>query len=242
MRLLTCSLALALAFLTLTTATAQRNTAGLTIPARQTFLLGEYADYPYRADLKNVGRQPVTAQLRDKDSKAVAKTLTVAPGDKVTVEVAASQEVALENANDRRAKVDVTMSREVVGMRYVGNGDVALPQPDVSKNVTAADAVPGAGAPRRTVATTIKRGRALVLGEGTVGEYAAVLMREGGRVEVSVRDRKTGAQTQGFGLGDRATVYIAPHEVIYLVNAGLGRASVRVEFSEPVGGMRVVRE
>ena len=232
-------------FFSILSVSCQRSTAGLTIPPRQTFILGEYAQYGYDARLRNDGKEAVTVQLRDKTSGAVAKTVELAPGSKESFAVEASQEVTLANETDRKAKVYVVMSEEVQGMRYVANDGGPLErevtEDDVRVALLMAPPTDAAPAPATEEAfTKLAAGETFVLGEGTEAEYSAKLSRLLGDIEVSVRDRETGEQTQSFGLGRTATVYIRPYEVIYLVNAGSRSANVRAVFSQPVSGARVV--
>ena len=245
---LTVARVLALALLAagpLAYASSAQSTANVTIPGEQTFILGEYADYAYRAKLTNEGRRLVTVTLRDKETDVAAESVALAPGEQAAFEVAASQEVTLENANARPAKVFVRMSRTVEGMRYVG-----LDGEDLDKSPAGAELTRGlppievdadAGPAQAKATATLGRDQQFVVGEGTSASYAADLNNLGAAIEVSVRDRRTGEQTQGFGLGraGKATVNVRPHEVLYLVHEGRGTTRVSVDFDREVSGARV---
>lgn len=247
----TATAALAFSFATLLTAACSRSIlrlrsgqADLTIPPEQTFLLGEYADYDYRASLDNRGGEAVTVRLRDKDTKAVAEEIRLAPDESGSFVVGAEQEVAIENANDGAAELFVRMSRGVQGMRYVGNdgAEVAAAPPADEVPVFTQVLAPAEAGPERTRAVaTLAAGQRFVLGEGTSADYAATIRNRGAAIDVRVRDRRTGEQTQGFGLGRRGreTVYVRPHEVLTLEHAGESTTDIVVTFDRAVSGARV---
>ena len=221
-----------------------QSTAGLTIPARQTFLLGEYADYDYRASLDNRGGEAVTVRLRDKGSTAVAQEIRLAPDASGALAVGAGQEVTIENATDGEAELRVRMSRTVQGMRYVGNDGAELADAPAAEEVpvfTQALAPAEAGPARTRAVATVAAGQRFVLGEGTSADYAATIRNRGAAIDVRVRDRRTGEQTQGFGLAKRGreTVYVRPHEVLTLEHAGEGPTEIAVTFDRAVSGARV---
>ena len=230
--------------LALLAAACSRSTAGLTIPARQTFLLGEYADYDYTAKLDNRGGEAVTVRLRDKGSKAVVQEIRLDPEASGSLDVGAGQEVAIENANDGEAELLVRMSRGVQGMRYVGNDGAELADAPAAGEVpvfTQALAPAEAGPERTRAVASLTPGQRFVLGEGTSADYAATIRNRGAAIDVRVRDRRTGEQTQGFGLAKRGreTVYVRPHEVLTLEHAGEGPTEIAVTFDRAVSGARV---
>ena len=215
-------------------------TAGLNIPARQTFLLGEYADYGYRASLDNRGRRDVTVRLRDKDTKAVAKEVFLPAGEKAKLKVSPEQEVAIENDTDGKAELFVRMSRGVQGMRYVNlDGTELSGRAEAPSTERRYVLDPSAGAPEERVTVSLAPGQRLVVGEGTSADYAVEIRTRGRDIIVSARDRESLEQTQSFGLNGRETINIRPHEVLYL-DAGVRGAKLKLRFSEPVSGARVV--
>jgi len=228
------------------TASCQSSSAGVDIPAKQTFLLGEYADYDYKAKLENKGSQTVTIELRSKENGELVSSIQLSPKQSESFEVPAEQIVAMVNSSDRKAKIFAKMSKKVVGMSYVGQDEEidletiqAARVPSSNKPVVVD---PNAGTAQENAKATVKTGEALVLGEGTSEAYAAEISKIGGSIKVSIRDRRTNEQTQGFGLGSgrSETVNIRPYEVIYLVHDGGLPARVSVTFSKPVSGARVV--
>lgn len=225
------------------TAFGQRTSAGVEIPPQQTFLLGEYADYAYKAKLENKGSKVVIVELRNKADQSVISTVQLSPKQTESFQVAADQVVAMRNPHDRKAKVNAKMSTTVVGMRYVENEEELLtPAPSESEpSLNGISIDPNASPAEENVKASISKGEAFVLGEGTSTTYSVDLKKMGGSVKVSIRDRRTSEQTQGFGLGNAgATVNLRPYEVIYLVHDGGLPARVSATFSEPVSGARVI--
>lgn len=94
------------------------NVAGVSIPARQEFVLGEFADKNYRADLNNRGKQQIRIAVLDKDTKEQTQGFGLAAGGKATVYISRDEEVHLVNESDREGKVRVTLNKDVEGMRY----------------------------------------------------------------------------------------------------------------------------
>ena len=230
----------ALVAVTLLSQAQAQSTAGLNIPARQTFLLGEYADYGYRASLDNRGRRDVTVRLRDKGSKAVAREVFLPAGEKAKLEVSPEQEVAIENDTDGKAELFVRMSRGVQGMRYVNvDGTELSNRPEVPSTDRRYALAPSAGAPEERLTVSLAPGQRLVIGEGTSANYAVDIRTRGRDITVSARDRESLEQTQGFGLNGRETINIRPHEILYL-DAGVRGAKLKLRFSEPVSGARVM--
>ncbi len=96
--------------------------SGLTIPANQTFLLGEYNDQNYSAELINRSNLTVTIKAVDKNSGEVTQSFGLAPKGKTKVYISKDETVYFENANGIDVLVDVILSKGVEGMRYVENG------------------------------------------------------------------------------------------------------------------------
>lgn len=227
-----------------------RSTADLTIPGRQTFLLGEYADYDYRVGLDNRGSRDVTVRLRDKRTKLTDREVDLPAGGSERLSVAPDQEVTIENEDGGRATVFVKMSRSVRGMRYTEIDGSELRQSFDPSGATVADPTAavveltprllddGEAEPRRRTTATLRPGQRLIVGEGTTGGYEVQIRTHGANIEVSGRDRATLQQRQGFGLRGRETVYVRRNEILYL-DAPTQSAKVTVRTSVPVRGARV---
>ncbi len=228
------------------TASCQSSSAGVDIPAKQTFLLGEYADYSYKAKLENKGSQAVTIELRSKEKGELVSSIQLSPKQSESFQVPADQIVAMVNSSNRKAKIFAKMSKKVIGMSYVGQEEeidlatIQAARVPSSNEPIAIDS--NAGPAKEKAKATVKSGEAFVLGEGTSDNYAVDISKVGGSIKVSIRDRRTNEQTQGFGLGNMGIekVNIRPYEVIYLVHDGGIPARVSVDFSQPVSGARVV--
>ena len=209
---------------------AQNKTAGVNIPANQTFILGEYMKADYKATLRNDGRQTVQVKLVDKATRETLETITLAPKAKEKVTVDPSREVHLVNRNKGKAKVYVVMSETVPGMRYV----------DVDAELPPAAPRPAAPAEAEKAPLTCPHETEIVVPAFSTfrfapdrpTKYAAVIQNKGSRnVNVRIRDRNTDEQTQGFGLGRYGdpVVYLKDSEVLTLVNKGAKAAKLTLK-------------
>ena len=95
--------------------------SGLTIPANQTFLLGEFNDKNYTAELTNRSNLTVIVKAVDKNSAAVTQSFGLAPKGSAKVYIRKDETVYFENENGTDVKVDVILSKGVQGMRYIDN-------------------------------------------------------------------------------------------------------------------------
>ena len=95
--------------------------SGLTIPANQTFILGEYNDKNYSAQLKNKSNFTVIVKAIDKNSEAVTQSFGLGAKGKTKIYIGKNEIVYFENDNNADVKVDIIMSKGVEGMRYIDN-------------------------------------------------------------------------------------------------------------------------
>ena len=95
--------------------------SGLTIPANQTFLLGEFNDKNYTAELVNKSNVTVIVKAVDKNSGVVTQSFGLAPKGRTKVYISKDETVYFENENGIDVKVDVILSKGVQGMRYIDN-------------------------------------------------------------------------------------------------------------------------
>ena len=216
--------------------------AGVTIPAQQTFILGEYKETGYTATLANDGKTTVRAQLVNKQSEVVSKEITIEPGTAQKVKVGADQRVHLVNANDRKALVNVRAKvAGVEGMRYVDNDPTATPETiELREGQTVAIMnAPAEGSSATTA--SLEPGQMLIIGEGSDGGYRVDIRNRGGDLKVAARDRQSKKQTQGFGLGRRGseTIYLRPGEELCLTNVSKRSTKVSTKTEKPVRGVRV---
>ena len=88
---------------------------------------------------------------------------------------------------------------------------------------------------------TIPAQQEFVLGEYQQSSYKAKLNNTSGKaMKVSVVDKETNKQTQGFGLEGKgeATVYVNKNEIVLLKNPNDKEITVKVKLSKTVSGMR----
>ena len=95
--------------------------SGLTIPANQTFLLGEFNDKNYSAELVNKSNLTVIVKAVSKKSGEVTQSFGLAPKGRTKVYISKDETVYFENENGTEVKVDVKLSKGVEGMRYIEN-------------------------------------------------------------------------------------------------------------------------
>ena len=95
--------------------------SGLTVPANQTFLLGEFNDKNYSAELINKSDLTVTVKAIDKNTGEVTQSLGLAPKGKTKIYISKDETVYFNNENVIDVKIDVILSQFVEGMRYIAN-------------------------------------------------------------------------------------------------------------------------
>ncbi len=95
--------------------------SGLTIPANQTFLLGEFNDKNYTAELVNKSNLTVIVKAVGKKSGEVTQSFGLAPKGRTKVYISKNETVYFENENGIDVEVDVILSKGVQGMRYIDN-------------------------------------------------------------------------------------------------------------------------
>jgi hypothetical protein len=94
--------------------------SGLTIPANETFILGESNSKNYSAELVNTSDYEVKIRGEKKNGE-YTQGFGLAPKGKVTVYVSSDEIIKFINNNNLPVKVNVKMSKEVYGMRYIKN-------------------------------------------------------------------------------------------------------------------------
>ena len=95
--------------------------SGLTVPANQTFLLGEFNDKNYSAELINKSDLSVTVKAIDKNTGEVTQSFGLAPKGKTKIYISKDETVYFNNENVIDVKIDVILSQFVEGMRYIAN-------------------------------------------------------------------------------------------------------------------------
>ena len=92
--------------------------SGLTIPANQTFILGEFNDKNYSAELVNKSNLTVIVKALDKETSEIAQSFELAPNGRTKFYISKDETVYFENENEVDVKIDVILSKGVEGMRY----------------------------------------------------------------------------------------------------------------------------
>lgn len=95
--------------------------SGLTVPANQTFLLGEFNDKNYSAELINKSDLTVTVKAIDKNTGEVTQSFGLVPKEKTKIYISKDETVYFKNENLIDVKVDVILNKGVQGMRYIAN-------------------------------------------------------------------------------------------------------------------------
>ena len=95
--------------------------SGLTIPANETFILGESNSKNYSAELMNTSDYEVKIRGEKKQNGEYTQGFGLAPKGKVTLYVSSDEIIKFINNNNLPVKVNVKMSKEVYGMRYIKN-------------------------------------------------------------------------------------------------------------------------
>ena len=95
--------------------------SGLTIPANQTFLLGEFNDKNYSAELINNSNLTVIVKAVDKNSGEVTQDFGLIPKGKTKVYIGKDETVYFENDDGTEVEVNVILSKGVERMRYIDN-------------------------------------------------------------------------------------------------------------------------
>ena len=95
--------------------------SGLTIPANETFILGESNSKNYSAELVNTSNYEVKIRGEKKQNGEYTQVFTLPPKVKVNVYVSSDEIIKFVNENDQAVKVNVKLNKEVPGMRYIKN-------------------------------------------------------------------------------------------------------------------------
>ena len=95
--------------------------SGLTIPANETFILGESNSKNYSAELVNTSNYEVKIRGEKKQNGEYTQGFGLAPQVKATVYVSSDEIIKFINENNESVKVDVKLNKAVPGMRYTKN-------------------------------------------------------------------------------------------------------------------------
>jgi len=93
--------------------------SGLSIPANQTFVLGELNTKNYSAELSNVSEFTVLVSIQSKTSGQILNELELEPNQKIKVFINKDEVAYFKNDNEQTVKVNVVLNKGVEGMRYM---------------------------------------------------------------------------------------------------------------------------
>ena len=93
--------------------------SGLTIPANQTFVLGELNAKNYSAELSNVSELKILVSIQSKTSGQILNELELEPNQKIKVFIGKDEVAYFKNDNEQAVKVNVVLNKGVEGMRYI---------------------------------------------------------------------------------------------------------------------------
>ena len=213
-----------------------RSTAGLTIPAGQMFVLGEYMEVGYRASITNRGERAVTVALVRKSDGRLVRTLQLAPEAAERVTVSADQRVEMTNRGAADAELLVQMSRGVEGMRLQSLEGSSSRQTTLRGGARDREDV------SNRFSATVAPGSCYVIGDGTEPSYEATVRARGEQVDLRVVNSDSEEWVRGFGLGagSKETVGVGEGEVLYLCNDRSAKLTVAVRTNRPVSDGRIV--
>ena len=236
-------------FLMFVLTSCAQGTAGVTIPAGQTFVLGEYRTEGYRATMTNKSNRDVAVQLVDQANGTVAQTIQLGGKDKTTLKVADGQSVHLINSNNRSVQVMVRSAvKGSQGMRYVDNDDVAKPEKitlpvtsPATKPAPAASPSENDGTSNTRLKVTLEPGQRLIVGEGSSKPYNLTISNRGSDLDVTGRNKANDKRMQGFGLGrfGKVEMSIRANENLVIKNNSAKKSTVTLKTDRPVAGARV---
>jgi hypothetical protein len=237
-------------FVLLCTSAYAQGTAGLTIPANQTFVLGEYRTTGYKASVTNKGNQKIAVVLIDRKTGEAVQRVEVEGGTRQSVQVPAAQVLHLVNSGNEAAELKVKSPVSgSQGMGFLEPGEatarkattkieLSAPIPKSSESEEKMDLN------EKTITkVTLEPGQSLIIGEGSAGDFNVTLSNNGSGLDVSGRKKGNGRKTQGFGLGKFAKVgmYLRPNEVLYLVNNSDKRSTIKLKMDRKVQGTRIIQ-
>ena len=93
--------------------------SGLTIPANQTFLLGEFNNKNYSAELVNKSNLTVIVKAVVKKTGEVTQSFGLAPKGRTKVYINKNEIFYCEDDNGTEMKVDIILSKGIEGMKYI---------------------------------------------------------------------------------------------------------------------------
>jgi len=226
-------------------ASCASTSAGINLGADQKFVLGASMTKSYKASLRNRGTQDITVRLIGKASRETVQEIILSPGAYTSVDVDPANEVQLLNNSETEGLIKARMNRSyITGMEYRGINEERSSQKATSwLDTDAGGAKPGDEKrfPYHQLAE-IPAGGTFYFAEEMPAGYSAILHNQGSpNINVRIRSRDSGKQTQGFGMGrySKPIVSLGEQEVLTLVNRGNNTARIKLKLTADISGGRV---
>ena len=170
-----------------------RSYSGLTIPAGNEFVLGEYMSTRYRATITNRGSVPVTLSLVDRQNGRAVQSVQIPPGARERLTVPPEREVRMLNSASQDAELWVELSRGVSGMRYQS--------PEAQSDAAARPSGPRSDRHRSVIAP----GDCYAIGRGEWMRNTARVHAAGAPLHLRTLDYTGQQRIMSFGIGAGST-------------------------------------
>ena len=95
--------------------------SGITIPANETFILGESNTKNYRAEIKNTSKVKILIKGEKKQTGEYTQGVELPPKGNLRLYVASGEVIMFINENNMSVKINLQLTRGVEGMRYIKN-------------------------------------------------------------------------------------------------------------------------
>ena len=95
--------------------------SGITIPANETFILGESNTKNYRAEIKNTSKVKILIKGEKKQTGEYTQRIELPPKGNLRLYVASDEVIRFINDNNASVKISLQLTRGIEGMRYIKN-------------------------------------------------------------------------------------------------------------------------
>ena len=95
--------------------------SGVTIPANETFILGESNTKNYRAEIKNTSKFKILIKGEKKQTGEYTQGVELPPKGNLRLYISSDEVIRLINNNNQSVKLSIQLTRRVDGMRYIKN-------------------------------------------------------------------------------------------------------------------------
>ena len=95
--------------------------SGVTIPANETFILGESNIKNYRAEINNASKFKILIKGEKKQTGEYTQGVELPPKGNLRLYISSDEVIKLININNQSVKLNMQLTRRVDGMRYIKN-------------------------------------------------------------------------------------------------------------------------